>query len=78
MNEMDEKISRLKFWGIGSSIYALLFTLFLFHNPSGISYPFYIGTTLFFYCLCLKKSGLTNSNPCSLAKRCAPSPTKKA
>ena len=29
--------------GIGSLLYALLYTICLYHNPSGISYPFYIG-----------------------------------
>lgn len=26
--------------GIGSLLYALLYTICLYHNPSGISYPF--------------------------------------
>ena len=31
--------------GIGSLLYALLYTICMYHNPSGISYPFYIGGT---------------------------------
>lgn len=34
--------------GIGSLLYALLYTICLYHNPSGISYPFYIGGTACF------------------------------
>lgn len=47
------------FMGIGSLIYAFFYTLFLYKNSSGITYPFFVGgTCLFFYCY-LKKSGAT-------------------
>lgn len=45
--------------GIGSLLYALLYTICLYHNPSGISYPFYIGGTCFFFCFFLKKCNRT-------------------
>lgn len=47
------------FMGIGSLIYAFFYTLFLYKNGSGITYPFFVGgTCLFFFCY-LKKSGIT-------------------
>ena len=41
--------------GIGSVLYALLYTICLYHNPSGLSYPFYIGGTCLFFCFFLRK-----------------------
>lgn len=48
-----------KFMGIGSLIYAVLYTFFLYQNNSGITYPFFVGGTCFFFFLYLKKSGFT-------------------
>lgn len=47
------------FMGIGSLIYAFFFTLFLYKNNSGITYPFFVGGTCLFFFLYLKKSGIT-------------------
>ncbi len=47
------------FMGIGSLIYAFFYTLFLYKNNSGITYPFFVGGTCFFFFLYLKKSGIT-------------------
>ncbi len=47
------------FISLGSLIYAFFYTLFLYQNHSGITYPFFVGgTCLFFFCY-LKKCGLT-------------------
>lgn len=48
--------------GIGSLLYALLYTICLYHNPSGISYPFYIGGTCLFFCFFRRKSSLADSS----------------
>ncbi len=47
------------FMGIGCFIYALLYTFLLYKNGSGITYPFFVGGTCFFFFLYLKKSGIT-------------------
>lgn len=47
------------FMGIGSLIYAFFYTLFLYQNNSGITYPFFVGGTCLFFFLYLKKSGIT-------------------
>ena len=48
-----------KFMGIGSLIYAVFYTFFLYQNNSGITYPFFVGGTCLFFFLYLKKSGVT-------------------
>lgn len=48
-----------KFMGVGSLIYAFFYTLFLYKNGSGITYPFFVGGTCFFFFLFLKGSGIT-------------------
>ena len=35
------------FMGIGSLIYAFFYTLFLYRNNSGLTYPFFVGGTCF-------------------------------
>lgn len=47
------------FMAIGSTIYALFYTFFLYKNSAGITYPFFIGGTCFFFFLYLKKSEIT-------------------
>lgn len=47
------------FMGAGSLIYAFLFTLFLYKNSSGITYPFFAGGTCCFFFSYLKRSGIT-------------------
>lgn len=59
-NESIKKPNPLfKFMGIGSLIYAFFYTLFLYKNGSGITYPFFTGGTCFFFFLYLKESGIT-------------------
>lgn len=47
------------FMTVGSLIYALFYTFFLYKNASGITYPFFVGGTCFFFFCYLKKSGVT-------------------
>ncbi len=47
------------FMAIGSAIYALFYTFFLYKNAAGITYPFFVGGTCLFFFLYLKKSGIT-------------------
>lgn len=45
------------FMAAGSFLYAFFFTLFLYRNNSGITYPFFVGGTCLFFCFFLKKLG---------------------
>ena len=47
------------FMAIGSFLYALFYTFCLYKNKSGITYPFWVGGTCFFFFCYLKKCGLT-------------------
>ena len=47
------------FIGTGSCIYAFFYTLLLYKNHSGITYPFFVGGTCLFFFFYLKKSGIT-------------------
>ena len=58
----EEKESRIRhfcFFSIGSLIYAFFYTFCLYKNASGITYPFFVGGTLFFFFLSLKKLGIS-------------------
>lgn len=46
------------FFGIGTGVYALFYAFCMYRNASGITYPFFIAGSLFFFCLCMKKFGL--------------------
>ena len=47
------------FFGIGTGVYALFYAFCMYRNASGITYPFFIAGSLFFFCLCMKKLGLS-------------------
>lgn len=47
------------FMAIGSVIYSLLYTIFLYKNGSGITYPFFVGGTCLFFFLYLRRLGVT-------------------
>ena len=47
------------FMAVGSLVYAFFYTLFLYQNKNGITYPFFVGGTCFFFFFYLKKCGLT-------------------
>lgn len=44
---------------IGCITYALFYTFCLYKNPSGITYPFFMGGTLFFFFFSMKKLGFS-------------------
>lgn len=43
------------FLGIASGLYALFYTICMYRNGSGITYPFFIIGSLLFFSLCMKK-----------------------
>lgn len=45
-----ERSFRFKSFGIGCFLYALFYTFCLYHNTAGITYPFFAGGTLWFFC----------------------------
>lgn len=47
------------FMTTGSLLYAFFYTLFLYKNNSGITYPFFVGGTCLLFFLYMKKSGIT-------------------
>ncbi|MDE7323204.1 MAG: DUF4173 domain-containing protein [Lachnospiraceae bacterium] len=49
MNKMKKKQKRFQTFGVGSFLYALFYTFCLYHNASGITYPFFAGGTLLFF-----------------------------
>lgn len=58
----EERIKRVKhfrFFGLWSLLYAALYTFCLYKNPAGITYPFFIGGTLFYFFLSLRRLGIT-------------------
>ncbi len=57
--EKEHRIRNFQFFGMGSFLYALFYTFCLYHNASGITYPFFVGGTLFFFFSSLKKSGIS-------------------
>ena len=57
--EKEKRIRHFQFFGVGSFLYALFYTLCLYHNASGITYPFFVGGTLSFFFFSLKKSGIS-------------------
>ncbi|NLL78466.1 MAG: DUF4173 domain-containing protein [Clostridiales bacterium] len=46
-------------YGIAGILYTIFYTFCLYKNTSGITYPFFVAGTLYFYCYCMKKSGAT-------------------
>lgn len=56
LEEMKRKEKRFQTFGVGSFLYALFYTFCLYHNTSGITYPFFAGGTLLFFGYFIKKS----------------------
>jgi hypothetical protein len=52
----ETKVKRCKSFGLGCFIYALIYTICLYHNTSGISYPFFAAATVYFFGFYLRKS----------------------
>lgn len=69
VDEWKKKGARFSALGAGCFVYALFYTLCLYHNASGITYPFFAGGTLFFFGFFIKK--LETSSAGSNAKRTA-------
>lgn len=45
--------------GLASFLYACFYTLCMYKNGSGITYPFFLAGSLWFYCFCMKKLGIS-------------------
>ncbi|MDE6915704.1 MAG: DUF4173 domain-containing protein [Lachnospiraceae bacterium] len=56
LNEMRRRQRRFGMFGVGSILYALFYTVCLYRNASGITYPFFAGGTLLFFGYFIKKS----------------------
>ena len=52
---LKNKAERFQTLGIGCFLYALFYTICLYHNTSGITYPFFAGGTLYFFGCFIKK-----------------------
>lgn len=50
--------NRFGTFGLASAVYALFYTFCLYKNATGITYPFFVAGTLFYFCFCMKKSGV--------------------
>lgn len=57
MEAMQTKAQRFHTLGAGCFLYALFYTFCLYHNTSGITYPFFAGGTLYFFGCFIKKFG---------------------
>ena len=57
--EKEERACHFRLFSLPSIIYALFYTFCLYKNASGITYPFFIGGTLFYFFLSLKKLGIS-------------------
>lgn len=60
--ELKRKEGRFRTFGLGSFLYALFYTFCLYHNASGITYPFFAGGTLYFFMRFIKKSGSSSAD----------------
>lgn len=49
LSKMRNRQKRFQTFGVGSFLYALFYTFCLYHNASGITYPFFAGGTLLFF-----------------------------
>lgn len=71
---LKNKAERFQTLGIGCFLYALFYTICLYHNASGITYPFFAGGTLYFFGCFTKKLRSSSAegskiNPCSKANQ---------
>lgn len=48
--------------GGASALYALFYTFCLYRNASGITYPFFIAGTLFYFFFCIKRCGVPSGS----------------
>ncbi|MDE6363462.1 MAG: DUF4173 domain-containing protein [Lachnospiraceae bacterium] len=59
--KLENRQKRFRALWRGSVLYALFYTVCLYHNASGITYPFFAGGTLWFYGFLKKKCACLNS-----------------
>lgn len=45
--------------GLFSFLYACFYALCMYKNKSGVTYPFFLAGSLWFYCFCMKKLGIS-------------------
>jgi hypothetical protein len=58
-NELTKAFKqRFSFFAPGSLLYAIFYTLCLYHNTSGITYPFFVVGTLFYFFFSIQKLGV--------------------
>jgi len=57
---MENKQKRFQMLWRGSLLYALFYTVCLYHNPSGITYPLFAAGTLLFWTYFMKKCAVQN------------------
>lgn len=62
LEEMKRKEKRFQTFGAGSFLYALFYTFCLYHNTSGITYPFFAGGTLLFFGYFIKRSKISSAD----------------
>ena len=55
LTRLQSMRNRFHFFGLATAIYALFFTFCLYKNYSGITFPFFVSGTLYYFCLCMKK-----------------------
>lgn len=59
LEEQEKRIRHFHLFSISSIIYALFYTFCLYKNASGITYPFFVSGTLFYFFSSLKKLGIS-------------------
>lgn len=52
---LEKMKHRFSFFGPACALYALFLTFCLYKNSAGITYPFFLAGSLWFFCLCIKK-----------------------
>ncbi len=60
----DTEQTRILKWnfgvlGLASFLYACFYAFCMYKNGSGITYPFFLAGSLWFYCFCMKKLGIS-------------------
>lgn len=61
-DDHEKRAGRFQVFGLGCFLYALFYTCCLYHNASGITYPFFAGGTLWFFISYIKKSGSSSAD----------------
>lgn len=56
ISDRDINSRRFQKYGMPAFLYTLFYTFCIYQNASGITHPFFVAGTLYFYCYCMKKS----------------------